>query len=431
MNKHQRWLLDEIQLWRREGIVSADQARLLTARYNGDASSAWGKMIFSALGAIIFGLGVILLLAYNWEDMHRLVKLGLIIGAIAAAHGAGYWLSGPRSAHQKIGESLHLLGSMLFGAGIWLIAQIYHIDEHFPNALLVWALGALLMGWIIPSLAHTLLAMGLLALWHSFEVFQFDHPNHWATWLIVFGVVPQTWLHRSQVTLLVALGLVAYTYPISLMGMNPPSGAIVLGALFAIMTTYIIFSYAAISSRFAESAEVFRAVGFMIYAILLFLLSINAVSRALFEATLGQLRPLDWFYYLLPWVLLACSVGLLLRYRHAVTDTLDRIEISFVLIASVLVMLFTFGLLPHEASWLLFSVLFLTQSLLLVWQGTQQVSWPSAALGCAMLSAFIFARFLDLFQSLLMRSLAFLVLGAMLFAVGVYYSNQKQRQGGN
>jgi uncharacterized membrane protein len=48
---------------------------------------------------------------------------------------------------------LHLLGTMMFGAGIWLIAQIYHIDEHYPNALLIWSLGALGLAWALPSLS--------------------------------------------------------------------------------------------------------------------------------------------------------------------------------------------------------------------------------------------------------------------------------------
>ena len=42
-----------------------------------------------------------------------------------------------------------MLGTLFFGAGIWLVAQIYHIDEHFPNGFLIWGLGALALAWRI------------------------------------------------------------------------------------------------------------------------------------------------------------------------------------------------------------------------------------------------------------------------------------------
>jgi hypothetical protein len=45
-----------------------------------------------------------------------------------------------------------------------------------------------------------------------------------------------------------------------------------------------------------------------------------------------------------------------------------------------------------------------------------------------MLAALVVARFLDLFDSLLMRSLVFLVLGAGLFYIGHLYAKQKQEQ---
>lgn len=40
---------------------------------------------------------------------------------------------------------------MLFGAGIWLVAQIYHIEEHYPNGFLIWGLGAMALAWALPS----------------------------------------------------------------------------------------------------------------------------------------------------------------------------------------------------------------------------------------------------------------------------------------
>src|SRR5690606_20615481 len=81
----------------------------------------------------------------------------------------------------------------------------------------------------------------------------------------------------------------------------------------------------------------------------------------------------------------------------------------------------------NQVNWIIFGILFLAYSLLLIYRGTQYLRWHSTALGSALLSIYTFARFMDMFDSLLMRGMAFLVIGALLFAVGLYYSKQKQK----
>ena len=85
MKKHIKWLLGEIDLWVKEGIIEPVQATALKARYPAAAESvAWGRIIFFSIGAVLFGLGVILLFAYNWQGMHKFVKLGVILAASSA-----------------------------------------------------------------------------------------------------------------------------------------------------------------------------------------------------------------------------------------------------------------------------------------------------------------------------------------------------------
>lgn len=81
MKKYIKWLLNESDLWVGEGIIGADQATALKRRYPVTAEgSAWGRIIF-------FSIGVILIFAYNWERMHKFVKLAVIFAALIGTHG--------------------------------------------------------------------------------------------------------------------------------------------------------------------------------------------------------------------------------------------------------------------------------------------------------------------------------------------------------
>ena len=171
MKRHIKGLINEIDLWVSEGIIAPEQGQAIKNRYPAPTEGrAWGRVIFFSIGAILFGLGVILIFAYNWQRMHKFVKLAVIFAAIVGAHGIAFGLRRQNRTHQTIGEGLHLLGTMLFGAGIWLVAQIYHIDEHYPNAFLVWSVAALAMAWAMPSIVQATLALFLVAFWAGVEV---------------------------------------------------------------------------------------------------------------------------------------------------------------------------------------------------------------------------------------------------------------------
>ncbi|HEX7028082.1 MAG TPA: DUF2157 domain-containing protein, partial [Gammaproteobacteria bacterium] len=335
MNKHHRWLLNEIAAWRGEGIIDAGQAQRLIERYGDESSTAWGKIIFSAIGAIIFGLGIILLFAYNWEDMHRLSKLAAIFVALLAAHAGGWYLNRSHSQHRKLGESLHLLGTMLFGAGIWLIAQIYHIDEHYPNGILLWAMGALLLAWAMPSLAQAMLALLLLTLWHWFEVFDFHRTSHLAVWMIAFGILPLAWLHRSRTVLFFGIALFMSAYATAVASIELRAGAVIT-VLFALACSYILFSRLVSATRFPESAGAFRFAGMSVYAVLLFMLTIDDIGDDVFRRGMESVTALQWFYWLLPVALVVAGVLILmLRYSDIIKDP---VETGIVLAALTLVL---------------------------------------------------------------------------------------------
>jgi uncharacterized membrane protein len=89
-----------------------------------------------------------------------------------------------------------LLGVILFGANIQLIAQIYHIDAHYPNGILMWALGALALVWAVPSQVVAVAGIALATLWSGMEIMDFDRHVHWP-FLIVWALFAAPPLYRG------------------------------------------------------------------------------------------------------------------------------------------------------------------------------------------------------------------------------------------
>ncbi len=163
-----RKLRAEIEDWQTGGIISAIQKEQILALYRvkpmPEGSAGTGRLIttLSVLGSILAGIGVILFVAANWSGIPIREKLAIIFVPMAAAYGIGYYLRYERGDFPKVGASFILLGSLIFGAGIFLIAQIYHLSVHYPNGPLVWGLGVLPLAYLLRF--KTLLSLSLVVL---------------------------------------------------------------------------------------------------------------------------------------------------------------------------------------------------------------------------------------------------------------------------
>ena len=429
MDNNNPWLQGEIAQWVREGLISDEQAARLRARYPiiGKAPREplpWGKVIFSALGVGVFALGVILFFAYNWQGMHRYAKLAVIGIGLLTAHGAAGWLRRGDRHDPALAESLQLLGTLLFGAGIWLVAQIYHFEVYYPNGFLLWALAALAMAWALPSITQGLLALGLLAIWGGMESLEYGHSHHYASLLIVFTLLPLAWWQRSRTLLAgVLLGL-----PLAwCMSVWRLQDSWVLVGLWAMVLAYLALARVAPLRGFEGAADSLRFHAALIGLPLLYIGSFIGLPAEL--ARWPDLSGLSQFALLLP-VMSAVVLGLLvLALPSARPEGRNQwLAIAGLWLPLMLLLPLSAGIDMAVLGRTIFNLQFLGLALYFIHRGTETLSRRSLSLGCAMLTLLALARFSDLFHSLLLRSLLFLVLGAALFIAGLRYSRQSAQR---
>ena len=137
----------EVEAWQQDGTVTAEQGQSILARYpeyapGYEASRRRQSLVvgLSILGAILIGLSVITFFAANWNEISRGVKLGSLFVGMALSYGSGYYLWN-RAGYGAYAVALVLLGCIIYGAGVHLIGQIYHIDVDNPNLSMFWFLG--------------------------------------------------------------------------------------------------------------------------------------------------------------------------------------------------------------------------------------------------------------------------------------------------
>jgi len=170
-----RKLEQESQLWLKEGMIIPEQRERILARYRllkkADEKAGPGKLIttISILGSILVGVGVILFIASNWSGIPNWGRLSIVFSSLLISYGLGFYLRYEAKNYPKVGASLILLGSLIFGAGMFLIAQIYHITVHYPNGPLLWGLFVLPLAYLLRFRSLLSLALLVLLIWLGME----------------------------------------------------------------------------------------------------------------------------------------------------------------------------------------------------------------------------------------------------------------------
>jgi uncharacterized membrane protein len=176
MSRYARRLDRDLARWREAGWISTDAAASIRSDVASRSRSVELAPVLGILGAVLIGFGAMSFVAAHWNEMARLLRLALIFGGLFGAYGLAGLLfdrDHPAFAHAAI-----LTGVALFGAGIMLIAQMFHISGHAPDAVLTWALGALGAGVVLRSNPALALAMLLIALWAGWETSDTNRV-HW------------------------------------------------------------------------------------------------------------------------------------------------------------------------------------------------------------------------------------------------------------
>ncbi len=182
-------LFKEAGSWVEKGIIDREQARRICALYGIDFDNneqhSMGYYVLVALGYLFVGLAVITLLSRNWDEIPRALRM---VGVIALTLGVNLRaLQLYARGQERAGVGLFFLGGLLYGAAIMLIAQIYHLGEHFPDGILWWALGIAPIALLTGSALIGLLAMGLAVIWFFVETGLGFYPLMFPLFLLMAG----------------------------------------------------------------------------------------------------------------------------------------------------------------------------------------------------------------------------------------------------
>jgi uncharacterized membrane protein len=151
--------------WFEAGLLDAGTAERIraweTERGEPSAHHRLAAITFG-LGGLLLVAGVFLFVSAHWDELSPGARFALVVGMIAAFHVGG---AASAKSLPHLSTTLHAAGTAALGAGIFLCGQIFNMAEHWPGALMLWALGAAVSLYLLRDWPHVLWVALLIPAW--------------------------------------------------------------------------------------------------------------------------------------------------------------------------------------------------------------------------------------------------------------------------
>jgi uncharacterized membrane protein len=158
-----------LERWITGGVIdsaTAERIRAYEAAQGKALGLRWPVLLAIGLGGLLVGAGVLLFIAAHWDSLSPSARFGLVLLLVALFHIAAA-LAGER--FPALATTLHAVGTICLGAGIFLAGQIFNLQEHWPGGVMLWAVGAWVAWALLRDWPQAALVALLTPLWVSSE----------------------------------------------------------------------------------------------------------------------------------------------------------------------------------------------------------------------------------------------------------------------
>jgi len=400
-----------------EGIIDSSTAHKITDYYQTKSANTPNRVLlaFGLLGAVLIGLGIILIVAHNWDNFPRLVKnflafLPMLIGQVTCAYTL--WKK-PDQIVWRESSSVFLVFAI--GVCIATISQTYNIQGDLGSFLLTWLLLGLPLVYIMNSSAVNLLYIGGVV-WYTL-VSGFDGNNQplicWGLFALAFPHYYQLWRNQFNSNFF-----------------NIHSWAIAIAGLI-LLATWGRLEERWLAVAYMSGLAIYYLVGKLFFSQkktrhnpYLLIGTIGTIGTFLFYSFRDNWQYFiakDWAFASSPyqrefWIAILLSliaIGLLFRFSKGKRNW-SPLAFGFSLFLILFLIAFQQPILAVIAS----NLFVLTVGIFYIFEGHQQNSLAQLNLGLLTLSILIIARFLDIDLSFIARGVLFIIMG-----IGFFWAN--------
>lgn len=422
-------MLKDLQELVKADVISQNTADNISDFYRkkGDDSTNRLFIIFGILGAILVGLGIVMIIAHNWDELNRITKtffafLPLLVGQILCLFAL---FKKQESVAWRESSAAFLFFSV--GASISLVSQIYNIPGNLGAFLLTWMLLCLPLIYVMnSSIVSLLYIVGIT--FYAGETSYWSQPQSVAYfyWLLLLAALPHYYLLFKKkpesnfmifhhwilpLSVVICLGTVA-----------DKTGSLMYIAYFSLFGLLNLVGNSAIFTHQKSRNNGYKILGTLGTIILLLMLSFDWFWKELSDRDfqLNEILASPEFFAALILSLLAGAL-LFFQLKNKSINEIKPIELIFILF----IVTFILGL-YSTISVVLINFFVFVIGILTIKDGARKDHLGILNFGLLIITALVICRFFDTNLSFVFKGILFVSVGVGFFAANSWMLKKRK-----
>ncbi|WP_276366853.1 DUF2157 domain-containing protein [Chryseolinea sp. H1M3-3] len=410
-------------------VIDEATAQRIRAYYLQQSAQSSNRLfiVFGILGALLVGMGIVLIVAHNWDSLPKRIKLAigflpLLIGQVTAAYVI---IRKMEEKAWKEGTGVFLFFAIAISISI--ISQVYHIEGDLDGFLFIWMCLALPIVYVLRSAVTSMLyVIGIT--WYACEVGYLENSDRYALayWILLALILPFFYLEYLQTSLknnfyYLLSWLLAASVTICLGVFVDDSEMTIVIAYMSLFSAFVIMSRMRLFETNRVLTNAFLVIGSFGIITLLLMLSFDWFWDELKqrEVIFGQ-----------PEITVAAILTMLASYllfqllKHHQWNTINTKSYAFI----VFIPLFFVGTELPVLAQLITNLLILLFAIYTIRDGAQRNHLGILNYGLMIITGLIFCRFFDTDFSFVFRGLLFIGVGIGFFAANYYMIQKRKKQ---
>lgn len=426
MSKHLLRALPELIA---AGIIDHETAERIRTYYDQKEGSSPNRLfiVFGILGGLLVGMGIILILAHNWDDLPRLTKV--IIGLLPLVIGQALtgWLILKPVDDRAWREGVAAFLFCAIGVSIAIVSQAYNIEGNLADYLLTWMVLSVPVIYVLGSGIAVMLCLGGIT-WYACELSYFTYLGTDAApmyWLVLAAIIPYCYYtfvrpQRKNNFYVVISWLFVISLSICLATVAENTGRLFVIAYISMYSLFVM----------AGESELFKT-GRVLSNSFLVSGSLGVVSILLTSSFVDfwdwESTPANAAYKVLGVVAIAAVVLLttVVLIRQLQSKGLGGVNVKAFAYVFFIAIYFLAVQSPVTGAWLC-NLGVLALAIYTIRSGARQNHLGILNYGLIIITALILCRFFDTDLSFVLRGLLFIGVGIGFFAANYYMIKQRR-----
>lgn len=191
----------DLAQWEADGVLAPAAAASIRSALPPLPAGINIAVVVGIVGGLLIAAAFLAFVAAHWTEIARLLRFAILLAGMVVAGGLGAWFAA--KGRIVLADLCASVGAIVFGAGIALVGQMYHLGDDFAGGMLLWSVGAFAAALLTGS--RGALAVGLVAasIWTCMRIYDAPDVLHLpfvAVWLIA-AAVAFAWNSRIAVHL--------------------------------------------------------------------------------------------------------------------------------------------------------------------------------------------------------------------------------------